>query len=174
MGYILNPKRKKAWGGGRAKLLFCLKLPLTRFGLYLGFLNIEYSYVNGNKSRIKIGKGCSTMNTIFNTVSGNIFIGDDTIFGHNCMVLTGRHRFYKGRRAKLVPGSEDFRETPESGYDIEIGEGCFIGSGVTILAPVKVGDNVIIGAGSLVVKDIPSNCFAAGAPAKVISFHKCD
>lgn len=76
--------------------------------------------------------------------------------------------------AKLVPGSEAFRETPESGYDIEIGEGCFIGSGVIILAPVKIGDNVIIGSGSLVVKDIPSNCFAAGAPAKLISFHKTD
>jgi acetyltransferase-like isoleucine patch superfamily enzyme len=171
MGHFLNPKRKRL-NGVSAWLLFYLKLPLIELWSYLGFLNIEYSYLHGDKERMNIGNGCSTTNTLFNTVSGNITIGDDTIFGHNCMVLTGRHRFYQGRRAKLVPNSEHFRETPESGFDIEIGEGCFIGSGAIILAPVKIGDNVIVGAGSLIIKDIPSNCFVAGVPAKIVSFHK--
>jgi acetyltransferase-like isoleucine patch superfamily enzyme len=173
MGYFLNPKRKKLKGFSDW-LFFYLKLPLIRFGSYLGFLNIEYSYLNGNKTRMHIGNGCSTTNTLFNTVSGSITIGNDTIFGHNCMVLTGRHRFYQGKRAKLVPNSEHFKETPESGFDIEIGAGCFIGSGAIILAPVKIGDNVIIGAGSLIIKDVPSNCFVAGIPAKIISFHNKD
>lgn len=173
MGYFINPKRKKKHGFFQL-ILFYLKLPLINFGSYLGFLNIDYSFVNGNKSRIMIGDDCSTTNTIFNTVSGNITIGDDTIFGHNCMLLTGRHRFYKGRRAKLVAESGHFRETPESGFDIEIGKGCFIASGVIILAPVKIGDNVIIGAGSLVLKDVPSGCFVAGSPAKIISYHSTE
>ena len=170
MGYFLNPKRKRLKGFS-AWLVFYLKLPLIELGSYLGFLNIEYSYLNGDKKRISIGEGCSTTNTLFNTVSGNITIGNHTIFGHNCMVLTGRHRFYQGKRAKLVPNSEHFKETPESGFDIEIGEGCFIGSGAIVLAPVKIGDNVIVGAGSLIIKDIPSNCFVAGVPAKIVSFH---
>lgn len=170
MGYFLNPKRKKI-RGNLNKLFLYLKLPLVNFGSYLGFLNIECSYVNGEKKRIILGEGCSTTNTIFNTVCGTITIGDHTIFGHNCMVLTGRHRFYQGKRAKLVPGSEHFPETPDSGFDIVIGQGCFIASGVIVLAPVTIGDNVIIGAGSVVTKDIPPNCFAAGMPAKVISFH---
>jgi acetyltransferase-like isoleucine patch superfamily enzyme len=170
MGYFINPKRKNV-RGLLPKIVLYLKQPLLNFGSYLGFLHIDYSYVNGYKDRVKIGEGCSTTNTIFNTVSGNITVGDHTIFGHNCMLLTGRHRFFKGKRAKLVEGSEHFRETPETGFDIEIGIGCFIASGVTILAPVKIGDHVIIGAGSIVMKDIPSGCFVAGVPAKIISHH---
>ena len=108
MSYFINAKRKNV-KGLIPKIVFYLKQPLRNFGSFLGFLNIDYSYVNGYKDRIKIGEGCSTMNTIFNTVSRYITIGDNTIFGHNCMVLTGRHRFYKGKRAKLVEGSEHFR-----------------------------------------------------------------
>jgi len=169
MAYFINPKNKrphsyKNW----------LRLKLEKFLLTLGFLNINYSYVNGDVKRLKIGPGCSTTNTLFNTVCGNITVGDDTIFGHNCMVITGRHRFYKGKRAKLVPNKEHYRETPEEGYDIEIGSGCFIGSNAIILAPIKIGNNVIIGAGSLVIKDVPNDCFVAGSPAKIISFHNMD
>tara|TARA_B110001469_G_scaffold117373_1_gene123292 strand:- start:10259 stop:10708 length:450 start_codon:yes stop_codon:yes gene_type:complete len=50
-----------------------------------------------------------------------------------------------------------------------IGDDVFIGVGVVLLGAIKIGDNVAIGANSVVVSDIPSNCFAAGSPAKVIS-----
>ena len=83
------------------------------------------------------------------------------------MVLTGQHRFYKGKRAKLS-GSSALKEVPDEGNDIVIGSGCFIGSGVIILKKVTIGDNVIIGAGAVVTKDIPVNCFAAGNPARVV------
>jgi len=52
--------------------------------------------------------------------------------------------------------------------DTYIGEKCFIGIGALILPGVKIGDEVIIGAYSVVTKDIPSNCVAVGNPAKVI------
>jgi acetyltransferase-like isoleucine patch superfamily enzyme len=51
-----------------------------------------------------------------------------------------------------------------------IGNNVSLGLNVTIIGKVTIGDNVIIGAGSVVVKDIPSNCVAAGNPAKVIRF----
>ena len=51
---------------------------------------------------------------------------------------------------------------------IKIGNNCFIGCRSTILCGVTIGDNSIIGAGSLVNRDIPSNCVAAGVPCKVI------
>jgi acetyltransferase-like isoleucine patch superfamily enzyme len=57
---------------------------------------------------------------------------------------------------------------PDSGYDIIIGSGCFIGANAIILKGVTIGDNTIIGAGSVVTKDIPSNVFAAGVPAIVV------
>lgn len=49
-----------------------------------------------------------------------------------------------------------------------IGSNCFIGMNSIILAGVNIGDNVIIGAGSVVNKDIPDNCLAAGNPVKII------
>jgi acetyltransferase-like isoleucine patch superfamily enzyme len=52
--------------------------------------------------------------------------------------------------------------------DVYIGKKCFVGSRVIILPGVKIGDEVIIAAGAVVTKDIPSNCIAAGVPAKII------
>ncbi len=167
ISYFLNPKRKENYTL-RQKVAYCVKLPLLNFGLWLGFQNIQYSYVHGCKSRVKLGDNCSTMNTIFNVISGNIVIGNNTLFGHNCMVLTGIHEFYNGRRASLNDSLVE--ETPDSGRDIIIGEGCFIGSGAIIQGKVNIGDNVIIAAGAVVTKDVPDNCFAAGVPAKIINY----
>ena len=57
---------------------------------------------------------------------------------------------------------------PENIGCIEIGDNCFIGSKAVILPNVKIGNNVIVGASSLVNKDIPSNSVVAGVPARVI------
>lgn len=51
-----------------------------------------------------------------------------------------------------------------------IGNNVFLCANVTIIGPVHIGNNVTIGAGSVVVKDLPDNCVAAGNPAKVIRF----
>jgi carbonic anhydrase/acetyltransferase-like protein (isoleucine patch superfamily) len=51
---------------------------------------------------------------------------------------------------------------------IKVGNNVFIGYGSVILPGVSIGDNVVIGARSVVTRDIPSNCVAAGAPCKVI------
>ena len=60
------------------------------------------------------------------------------------------------------------RILPDSGRSVIIGNNCFIGWGAYISGPVTIGDNVIIGAHSVVTKDIPSNTVVAGNPAKII------
>ena len=55
----------------------------------------------------------------------------------------------------------------EPGYP-EIGDNVVLYTGVTILGPVKIGENSVIGAHSLVLDSIPPNCLAAGVPAKII------
>lgn len=52
--------------------------------------------------------------------------------------------------------------------DTHIGRKCFIGANSIIMCGVKIGDEVIVGAGSIVTKDVPSNCIVAGNPARVI------
>ena len=142
---------------------------LKNFVNYYKKIEMRQFYCHGKLKRLHLGKNISTMNTIFNVSSGEIYIGDDTIFGHNCMVLTGRHDFIKGKRKKIVTGG---RETPAEGYNIHIGRGCWIASGVIIIGGVTIGDNVIIGAGAVITHDIPSGVFAAGVPAKVIYKHE--
>jgi acetyltransferase-like isoleucine patch superfamily enzyme len=52
--------------------------------------------------------------------------------------------------------------------DIFIGDNCFLGMRSIILPGIKIGNEVIVGAGSVVTKDVPSNCIVAGNPAKII------
>jgi len=163
--FVLNPKRIQQKKGIKEKLKYIAQMPFIKFAQWCGFLNIEYSYVHGSKKRLHLGKNCSTMNTIFNVISGEITIGDNTIFGHNCMVLTGTHNYFNGKRASLnVPPKI---ETPVKGRNILIGDGCFIGSGTIIIGPISIGNNVIIASGSIVYKDVPNSCFVAGNPGQI-------
>ncbi|GHU73516.1 hypothetical protein FACS189413_17980 [Bacteroidia bacterium] len=52
--------------------------------------------------------------------------------------------------------------------DVHIGKNCFIAVGATIMPGITIGDEVIVGAGSVVTKDVPSNTIVAGNPAKII------
>lgn len=93
-----------------------------------------------------LGKGCLIMHPGFRRIVPS------TKVGVNCTILPNV------LLGKKHPG--DCR--------IEIGDNCYISTNVTILGPVKIGDNVIIGAGAVVVSDIPDNTVVAGVPAKII------
>lgn len=100
----------------------------------------------------------------FNTRSGSIMIGKNTVFGEDVMVLTGKHFSVSEAEAEKV----DLHFVPAGGRDICIGDGCYVGSGAIIIGPVKIGDFCVVGAGAVVTKDVPSRTFVAGVPAKVI------
>lgn len=89
-----------------------------------------------------------------------VTIGDNVSLNTNFTLLT--HDFVSGIFRNLY---KDF--IPSSGPVI-IGNNVRFGVNVTVLKNVKIGDNVFIAAGSLVTKDIPSNCIAAGSPCKPI------
>jgi hypothetical protein len=78
-------------GEGTLKIVMCAMLkPFTRcvltVGHYYGFFNISCLLVFVSRERRHVGNNVSLFDTLFNTVSGHIRIGDKTIFGHNCMV----------------------------------------------------------------------------------------
>lgn len=62
------------------------------------------------------------------------------------------------------------REVPDSNDYILVGDNCYFGTGCTILGPCKIGNNVTVGAGAVVIKDIPDNAIVAGVPAKIIKY----
>ena len=87
-----------------------------------------------------------------------VHIGDFVMIGPNVLITTVGHPLSpKGRRQRLAKASP-----------VNIGSDVWIGGNVVILPGVTIGDNVVIGAGAVVTKDIPSNSVAMGIPAKVV------
>ncbi len=88
----------------------------------------------------------------------HIYVGDYTMFGPNVVIATAAH--------PILP------ELRQQGYQynlpVRIGKNCWLGAGVIVLPGVTIGDNVVIGAGSVVTKDIPDNVIAVGNPCKVL------
>ena len=73
------------------------------------FLKYFYDthFVMGSPERLKIGERSALANTLFNVSSGNITVGDRSIFGQGVMVITGRHEFRNGMRISLDPKEDD-------------------------------------------------------------------
>jgi maltose O-acetyltransferase len=84
-------------------------------------------------------------------------IGDYTLFGPGAQILTPLHPF-----------NAELRREQEFGKPVEIGADVWVGGGALILAGVRIGSRAIIGAGSVVTRDIPAGVFAAGNPCRVI------
>jgi len=87
----------------------------------------------------------------------HIYVGDYTMFGPHVTVATAGHPIYPELREKLY----------QYNMSVHIGRNCWIGAGVLIMPGVTIGDNTVIGAGSVVTKDIPANVLAFGSPCKV-------
>lgn len=87
----------------------------------------------------------------------HIYVGDNTMFGPNVTVATAGHPINPILREKAY----------QYNMSVHIGKNCWIGAGVLIMPGVTIGDNTVIGAGSVVTKDIPSNVLAFGSPCKV-------
>lgn len=86
-----------------------------------------------------------------------VLIGDFTLFGPGVQILTPVH-----------PHNAELRRQQESGRPISIGSDVWVGGGALILAGVKIGSRSVIGAGSVVTRDLPDDVFAAGNPCRVI------
>ena len=87
-----------------------------------------------------------------------IRIGARTLFAPNVQLYTAAHPLSAKERAEEV----------EFGKPITIGKDCWLGGNVIVMPGVTIGDRVVVGAGAVVTKDIPSDSLAVGNPAKVI------
>jgi acetyltransferase-like isoleucine patch superfamily enzyme len=112
----------------------------------------------------RIGKCCKVSSHTF--ICEGVVIEDRVFIGHGVMFINDKYP-----RATTAGG---ILQT-EADWKVEptvIKEGASIGSGVTILSSTKIGENAIVGAGSVVTRDVPPNAIVAGNPARIMRFIK--
>ena len=97
----------------------------------------------------------------------HIKIGDDVFFGPNCTLAPPVHPLLSDER-KMKTDADGSLYDMEYAKPITIQDGCWLASNVTVCGGVTIGKNSVIGAGSVVTRDIPENVFAAGNPCKII------
>lgn len=88
----------------------------------------------------------------------HIYVGSHTLFGPNVILATAGHPMMPELRKHGI----------QYNMPIHIGENCWLGAGVIVVPGVTIGDNVVIGASSVVTKDIPSNSVAMGTLCRVV------
>ena len=109
-----------------------------------------------------IGKRCKISSHTF--ICEGVVIEDNVFIGHGVMFINDSYP-----RATTLEGHLQ----SEADWKVEptiIKKGASIGSGVTILSEMSVGENAIVGAGSVVTKDVPPNAIVAGNPARVLRY----
>lgn len=88
----------------------------------------------------------------------HIYVGDYTMIGPNVTIATAGHPILPELREKAYQHNQS----------VHIGRNCWLGAGVIVLPGVSIGDNTVIGAGSIVTRDIPANVVAVGNPCRVL------
>lgn len=88
----------------------------------------------------------------------HIYIGDCTMIGPNVTLASAGHPILPELRLKGL----------QYNMPIHIGRNCWLGAGVIVLPGVTIGDNTVVGAGSLVTRDLPANVVAIGSPCRVL------
>lgn len=166
---------------------FLLKiLPSKREYYQMFFLNMHYAWLRhfrfvywknrgaicGNEVRfsfnikiiqpenLKIGIRSKVLNNVIIDARGGVEIGANSQVGFESIILTGNHNIYNNDKPILDQGMN---------YEsVSIGDDVWLGTRVIVLPGVNIGNSTIVGAGSVVTKDLESNSIYGGVPAKFI------
>ena len=119
---------------------------------------IEQSFQCDYGYNIEIGENFYSNHNLVILDPAKVIFGDNVFIGPNCGFYTAEHPLDAETRNKGL----------ETAKPIKVGNNVWFGGNVVVLPGVTIGDNTVIGAGSVVTKNIPSNVVAAGNPCKVI------
>jgi acetyltransferase-like isoleucine patch superfamily enzyme len=125
------------------------------------WLRLHEPRIFGDHSRLKIAPTATVNDALFNLSSGTITVGDHVSFGHNVSLITGTHDYTKY-------SDERQQGIPPKGRDIVVKRGCWIASNATIIGPCIIGEHSVVGAGALVLKDVPADVLVVGVPARFL------
>ncbi|MBM3545108.1 MAG: acyltransferase [Alphaproteobacteria bacterium] len=122
-------------------------------------LDTSCRLIAANNAVLEIGPGCRIGAYTIINCGEDITIGGDTMMAGFCYIQSSNHGTRKGILIK---------DQPHTYGKISIGRDVWLGGHVTVLASVTIGDGAIVGAKSVVTKDLPENSICAGIPAKMV------
>jgi galactoside O-acetyltransferase len=115
-------------------------------------------HANWGGHHVHFGKNIYANFNLTSVDDTHIYVGDNTLFGPNVVLATAGHPLMPELRAK--------------GYQfnapIRIGKNCGGGAGVMVMPGITIGDNTVVGAGSIVTNDLPSGVLAVGNPCRIL------
>ena len=115
-------------------------------------------HANWGGRHVHFGRGVYANFNLTLVDDTHIYVGDGTMFGPNVTVCTAAHPVLPALREKGL----------QYNAPVRIGRNCWIGAGAVILPGVTIGDESVIGAGSIVTKDVPAGVVAVGNPCRVM------
>jgi acetyltransferase-like isoleucine patch superfamily enzyme len=138
-----------------------------------GYVNLYGCHIDDNtkigafveiQKNVRIGKNCKISTHTF--ICEGVTIEDNVFIGHNVTFINDKYPCAVNPKGELQT-DEDWEVIPTL-----VKRGASIGSSSTILCGITVGENAMIGAGSVVTKDVPDNAQAVGVPAKITRIGK--
>jgi acetyltransferase-like isoleucine patch superfamily enzyme len=120
-----------------------------------------------NSKKLIIGKNCKLGDNVHIVANEKVIIGDNCLMASKIFISDTSHGDYSN---KTINSSPDVPpdERPLYMTPVSIGNNVWIGENVCILLGVKIGEGCIIGANSVVNRDVPDNCIVVGSPARVV------
>jgi len=115
-------------------------------------------YANWGGHHVHIGKNVYANYNLTLVDDTHIYIGDNTMLGPNVTIATAGHPIDPELRRKGL----------QYNLPVRIGSNCWLGAGVIVMPGVTIGDNTVVGAGSVVTRDLPAGVVAVGNPCRVL------
>src|SRR5581483_4729693 len=141
----------------------------TRLYRKIGFAIGTDSFIMGNVlvsgsmenmyNQLSLGRRCCVSNHVTVNLDAPLIVGDDVTIGPYVRIYTGTHVLGPGSR-RCLPAVV--------GKPVQIGDGCWLGIGVTVLPGTKLGRGCVVAAGAVVSGEIPANSYVEGIPARVV------
>jgi acetyltransferase-like isoleucine patch superfamily enzyme len=114
------------------------------------------------QKKARVGRRCKISSHSF--ICEGVTIEDNVFIGHGVVFINDTYP-RATTPAGTLQSEQDWKVEPTL-----VRQGASIGSGATILAGLTIGENVLVGAGSVVTRDVPANCIVAGNPARILRY----
>ena len=115
-------------------------------------------YANFGGAHVHFGSGVYANFGLTLVDDTYIYVGNNVMIGPHVTIATAAHPVSPEKRKKGL----------QYNLPVRIGDNCWLGAGVIVLPGVTIGENTVVGAGSVVTKDLPANVVAVGVPCRVI------